>query len=82
MALAIAFGVPRHARVGFTVGTILAAAAYGYRVAGLAGPVADTRGSPGMFLLLAFVLAISIGALITIILTLRTALSLARENNG
>lgn len=68
------FGIRRNAKLGFSAAILTAAVAYLYRVVGLAGPVPDTRGSPVLFLLLAFVLAITLGVFLTLILTIRTAL--------
>jgi len=75
-----ALDVVRHAKVGFAVGFLVAIAAYLYRVLGLLGPVRDTRGSPLLFLLLAFVLAVSLGLLVTMLLVARSAIRLARES--
>lgn len=75
-----ALDVVRHAKVGFAIGFVVAIAAYLYRVLGLLGPVQDTRGSPLLFLLLGFVLAVSLGLLITMVLVARTAVRLARES--
>ena len=77
--LASALDVRRNAAVGFGSGVVLATLAYAFRVGELAGPTADTRGSPALFLLLAFVLAVSVGLLVTAALTIRTAVRLARE---
>ena len=70
--------VRRNAAVGFGSGALVAAAAYAFRVGELAGPVPDTRGSPALFLLLAFVLAVTVGLVVTAALTVRRAASLAR----
>lgn len=77
--LASALDVRRNALVGFGSGVVLAILAYAFRVGELAGPSADTRGSPALFLLLAFVLAVSVGLLVTAVLTVRSAVRLARE---
>ena len=74
-----ALSVVRNAKIGFGVGVSLAAVMYVYRVAELGGPVPATRGSPALFLMLAVVLAVSAGALVTVALTLRSAIRLARE---
>jgi len=75
-----ALDVVRHAKVGFAVGFLVAIAAYLYRMLGLLGPVQDPRGSPLLFLLLAFVLAVSFGLLVTMVLVARSAIGLARES--
>ena len=80
--LARALDVRRNARLGFGSGVVLAIVAYAFRVGELAGPTADTRGSPALFLLLAFVLAVSVGMLVTAALTVRTALTLARQSDA
>lgn len=77
--LASALDVRRNALVGFGSGVVLAILAYAFRVGELAGPNPDTRGSPALFLLLAFVLAVSVGLLVTAALTVRSAVRLARE---
>ena len=77
--LASALDVRRNARLGFGSGVVLAILAYAFRIGELAGPNPDTRGSPALFLLLAFVLAVSVGLLVTAALTVRSALALARE---
>jgi hypothetical protein len=74
-----ALSVVRNAKIGFGIGVGLAAVMYAYRVAELGGPVSATRGSPALFLMLAVVLAVSAGALVTVALTLRSAIRLARE---
>lgn len=78
-ALIDALSVVRNAKIGFAVGALVAVVAYAYRVFELGGPVQATRGSPLLFLMLAFVLAASAGALVTVALTLRSAIRLARE---
>jgi len=74
-----ALSVARNATIGFGAGVAIAAAMYVYRVAELGGPVPGTRGSPALFLTLAVVLATSAGALVTLALTVRSAIRLARE---
>ncbi|MFB6296552.1 MAG: hypothetical protein ABEH66_06925 [Halobacteriales archaeon] len=74
-----ALAVARNAKIGFGVGIVVAAVMYVYRVAELGGPVPGTRGSPALFLMLAVVLAASAGALVTLALTVRSAIRLARE---
>lgn len=74
-----ALDVERNAKIGFGSGVVLALLAYWFRVGEVLGPVPDTRGSPGLFLVLAFVLAVSAGGLITLVLTVRTAIGLARQ---
>lgn len=70
--------VRRNAIIGFGSGTVLAILAYAFRVGELLGPSPDTRGSPLLFLLLAFVLAMTVGLLLTGALTIATAVRLAR----
>lgn len=76
-----ALNVVRHAKVGFAVGVAVAALVYVYRVFELLGPVRDPRGSPWLFLLLAFVLAVGVGVLVTLMLVSRAAIEYAREND-
>ena len=80
-ALVDALDVARHAKVGFATGVLVAVTAYLYRVLGLLGPVRDPRVSPLLFLLLAFVLATSVGTLVTLLLVGRTAIGKAREGS-
>lgn len=80
--LLAALDIERNAKIGFTVGLLLGAGAYVYRIGELLGPVRDTRGTPVLFLVLAFVLAISAGALLTMLLTARSAVRLARAEEG
>ncbi len=74
-----ALDIKRNAKLGFGSGIGLAAVAYVVRVGELLGPVAATRGSPLLFFGLAIVLAVSAGALVTGVLTVRSAVRLARE---
>lgn len=82
--LARALDVPRNARRGFGTGLALAAGLYLVRVLELFGPFAGSReypllGPEGYFLLLAFVLATTVGLLVTALLTLVSAYRLADE---
>lgn len=77
-----ALEIERNAKIGFGTGFILAVFAYWFRVGEVLGPVPDTRGSPALFLVLAFVLAVSAGGLITMVLTVRTAIGLLRSDNN
>jgi hypothetical protein len=79
-----ALDVPRNAAVGVGVGAVLAAALYFVRVLELFGPFAGTRefpvfGPEGWFLLLAFVLATTTAMIVTALLTVLSAVTLARE---
>lgn len=76
--LVAALDVRRNAALGFGSGAALAVVAYAFRVFELAGPNPDARGSPALFVLLAFVLAVTVGLLVTAALTVRSALRLAR----
>lgn len=73
--------VRRNAAVGLAAGLVVAMVAYAFRVMELAGPAADTRGSPGLFVLLAVVLAVTVGLVVTAALTVRTALRVAQESD-
>ena len=72
-AIAEALDLRRNAAIGFGAGVLVAALAFAFRVGELAGPTADTRGSPVLFLMLAFVLAVTVGTLVTAALSLRAA---------
>ncbi len=82
-----ALGVVRNAKIGFAVGVGLAVLMYVYRVGELGGPVnpatngtaGATPESPLLFVMLAFVLATSAGALVTALLTVIAAARLARD---
>lgn len=78
--LARALDLRRNAAIGFGAGAAVAVLAYAFRVGELAGPAADTRGSPALFLVLAFVLAVTVGLVVTAALTVRTAVRVARES--
>lgn len=80
--LARALDVRRNAAIGFGSGLVVATLAYAFRVGELAGANPDTRGSPAMFLLLAFVLAVTVGLLVSAVLTIRSAIRLAGEVRG
>ena len=80
--LASALDVRRNAALGFGSGVVLAAMAYAFRVGELAGPSPDSRGSPALFLLLAFVLAVTVGLVLTAALTVRHAVRIARAAEG
>ena len=80
--LARVLSVRRNAAIGFGSGLVLGTLAYAYRVGQLAGPSPDTRGSPVLFLLLAFVLAVTVGLVVTAALTVRSAVRVAGEADG
>nr|WP_305794425.1 hypothetical protein [Halomarina rubra] len=70
--------VPRNARIGVSVGVVVAALVYAVRVFELLGP-APEAGGPWYFLMLAFVLATGLALLVTVALTVVTAVRRARE---
>lgn len=74
-----ALDIKRNATFGFGSGIVLAAVAYVVRVGELLGPAPATRGSPLLFFGLAIVLAVSAGAFVTGVLTIRSAIRLVRE---
>lgn len=79
-----ALNVPQNAKRGVAAGVVLAVGVYLFRVLELLGPFAGTRqypilGAEGWFLLLAFVLASATALLVTALLTVVTAVKLARE---
>lgn len=73
--------VRRNLVIGLATGLVIAGLAYVYRVFELGGPTSATRGSPALFLLLALVLALTIGALVATVLTIRRAISIARTSD-
>ena len=85
-ALVRALNVPRNVAVGLAAGVLLAAGAYAYRVFELAGPAVESRAFPvlgpgGYFLMLAFVLAVTVGMLVAALLTAGSAYRLVRRSN-
>lgn len=74
-----ALSVARNLKIGLAVGVAFAALVYAVRVLELLGPTTDSRGGPVLFLALAFVLAVTLGALVATALTLVRAIRLARE---
>lgn len=64
----------RNLRIGLAVGIATALLAYVVRIGALLGPVRDTRGGPLLFAILAFVLAVSMTALVAGLLTVHSAL--------
>jgi hypothetical protein len=70
--------VPRNARIGVGIGVVFAALVYAVRVFELLGPAPDAAG-PWFFLMLAFVLAVGVSLLVTVGLTVRSAVREARE---
>lgn len=82
-ALLDALNVRRNAAIGVAVGLALAVAAYLVRVLELLGPFQGTRAFPlfgvgGWYLMLAFVLATATAMLVTALLTVGSAVRLAR----
>ena len=73
-----ALSVRRNVAIGLSIGIGLAVLLYVYRVV-LIGSVPGERGSPLLFAGLAFVLAVTVAALIAIVLTAISAWSLARN---
>ncbi|ESP89279.1 DUF7536 family protein [Candidatus Halobonum tyrrellensis] len=79
-----ALSVRRNAAVGLAVGLSLAVGVYAVRVFELLGPFVGSReypvfGAEGYFLLLAFVLATSTALLVATLLTVVSAVRLARS---
>lgn len=76
-----ALSVRRNATVGFGIGAALAVAVYAFFVVvPLAVPSVPTRGlSPVLYLLLAFVVAVTTGLLVTTLLTVASAIRLSRD---
>lgn len=70
--------VRRNVAVGVAVGAVLAAGLYAFRFLELFGPPPD-RGSPLLFLGLAVVLAVSAAGLVATLLTVATAVRVARD---
>ncbi|QHS17033.1 DUF7536 family protein [Halopenitus persicus] len=81
-----ALDVRRNAAIGGAVGLAVGIGAYLFRLLEPFGPFTGTReypviGPEGWFLLLAFVLAVTCGMLVTIALTARSAVRRTRELN-
>jgi hypothetical protein len=79
-----ALDVRRNALIGVGTGLLLAVGVYLVRVFELLGPTPGTRaypvvGASGWFLLLGFVLAVTTAMLVTALLTVVSAVRLARE---
>ncbi len=84
LALLERCGLWRNAKVGLAVGVAVAVAAYLVRALELFGPLAGARqypivGPDAWFLLLAFVLAVTFGMLVTAALTVRTAVKETKQ---
>jgi hypothetical protein len=75
-----ALSVARNAKVGVASGVAVALLIYAVRVFEVLGPVADTRGSPLLFLTLALTLALAVAAVVALGLTLVAAYRLARQS--
>ncbi|WP_227352991.1 DUF7536 family protein [Haladaptatus salinisoli] len=73
-----ALNVRRNAAIGFAVSIALTVLVYVYRVV-IVGEVPGQAGTPVYYLALGFVLAISLGALLTAVLTFVSARRIARE---
>ncbi|WP_266079464.1 DUF7536 family protein [Haladaptatus caseinilyticus] len=73
-----ALNVRRNAMVGFALSIVFTVLVYFYRVVFI-GEVPGQAGTPVAFLALGFVLAITLGALFTTLLTLLSARRLARD---
>ena len=69
-----ALNVPRNARFGFGLGVALAVAAFVFFVV-----VPGSQRSPVLYVALAFVLAVGVGLLLTLVFTLASAYRLARQ---
>ncbi|WP_458186478.1 DUF7536 family protein [Haladaptatus sp. NG-WS-4] len=73
-----ALHVRRNAMVGFALSLLFTAVVYVYRVV-LVGEVPGQAGTPVYYLALGFVLMLTLGALLTAVLTLLSARRLARD---
>ncbi|WP_435155997.1 DUF7536 family protein [Haladaptatus sp. DFWS20] len=73
-----ALNVRRNAMIGFAISFVFTVLVYVYRVV-LIGEVPGQAGTPVAFLALGFVLALTLGALFTTLLTLVSARQLARD---
>lgn len=78
VTFAKALGLRRNATLGFGLALLIAAGAFIFRVERLIGPTYDVRGSPLLFLLLAFVLFVNLGLLLTFVLLAISAIRQAR----
>ncbi len=77
--LLVELGVERNAKRGVAVGVVLAALVYAVRFLELLGPAPEDAAGPGLFLALAFVLAVGTALLTTVALTLVSAYRQTRE---
>lgn len=73
-ALVRALNVRRNARWGFAIGVLVTVVVFGFFVV-----IPGTYRSPALYVALGFVLAVSLGGLATAVLTLFSAVRLARE---
>ncbi len=73
-----ALNVRRNAMIGFAASIVFTALVYVYRVV-LIGEVPGQAGTPAAFLALGFVLALTLGAFFTALLTLVSARRLASD---
>lgn len=74
-----ALNVRRNAIIGLICGIVFASLVYSVRVFELLGPAPDGAGGPVLFLALAFVLAFGVFVLVTLALTLGSAVRRSRE---
>lgn len=74
----VALGLRRHATIGAGIGLLVASGAYLYRVV-FVSRLVGVGASPVLYLLLGFVLAATVGAFVTILLTALAAVRAARD---
>jgi len=80
-AVLVELDAPRHFAVGLAVGAVFALSLYVYRVF-LVRPLSPTaETSPLLFAALAFVLAVTVGSLVAIVLTVVSAIRYTRSAN-
>jgi uncharacterized Tic20 family protein len=78
-AVLVELGAPRYFAIGLTVGVVFSLVLYVYRVF-LVQPLSPTaETSPLLFAALAFVLAVTVGSLIAIVLTVISAIRYTRS---
>ncbi|WP_331235431.1 DUF7536 family protein [Natronorarus salvus] len=80
-AVLVELDAPRHFAVGLAIGVVFSLVLYVYRVF-LVQPLSPTaETSPLLFAALAFVLAVTVGSLVAIVLTIRSAIRYTRSAN-
>lgn len=77
-ALLVELGIRRNAAIGLVLGTIIALAAYGYRIVLVDAP-SGVESSPVLFGALAVTLAVSVAGFVVFVLTVVAAIRRVRQ---